>query len=331
MKLMRAVALVGLALMAAAALASCQSGKSDDSKKIIIGVVAKSQGNPVFQAAKVGAEDAAKELSAKYGVEVVIDWQTPPSEDAETQAQYIEQLARKGAKGITVSCSDANTVKPAIDKAVDLGAVVMCFDSDSPDSKRLCYYGTDDITCGKMVMQELAKQMGDKGEIAILAGNQSAPNLRNRVNGVLEELKNHPNMKLFDEAKGVVYHPEVAEQAAQAVEEAQRVHPNIQGWAMIGGWPLFARNALKWNPGTVKVVAVDALPEELAYLESGHVQTLFAQDCYAWGHKSVEILLEKIINGKDPEGMPRIVAPLTPVKKADVAAWQEKWKKWAPK
>ena len=32
-------------------------------------------------------------------------------------------------------------------------------------------------------MEELAKQMGGKGKIAILAGNQNAPNLRSRVEG----------------------------------------------------------------------------------------------------------------------------------------------------
>ena len=57
----------------------------------------------------------------------------------------------------------------------------MCFDSDAPRSKRMCYYGTDDETCGKLVMEELAKEMGDKGTIAILAGNQSAPNLQKRA------------------------------------------------------------------------------------------------------------------------------------------------------
>ena len=30
------------------------------------------------------------------------------------------------------------------------------------------------------------------------------------------------------------------------------------------------------------------------------MQMLLAQDCYGWGHKSVEILLEKIVNSKDP-------------------------------
>ena len=33
-------------------------------------------------------------------------------------------------------------------------------------------------------------------------------------------------------------------------------------------------------------------------MRDGHVQVLLAQDCYGWGAKSVEILLEKIVNKK---------------------------------
>src|SRR5437868_5469008 len=159
-----------------------------EKKKIVIGLVAKSQSNPVFQAAYSGAKAAAKELGEKYGADVTIDWQTPPSEDAQKQAQAIEQLANGGVQGIAVSCSDANTVTPAINKAVDAGVQVMCFDSDAGRSKRFCYYGTDDETCGQMVMKYLSQAMNDKGTIAVLAGNQSAPNLQKRVKGVKDEL-----------------------------------------------------------------------------------------------------------------------------------------------
>src|SRR5271170_2525422 len=67
------------------------------------GLVAKSQSNPVFQAARVGAEDAAKELGAKYGVTIKIDWRTPNDEDAQKQADNIEQLVLDGVDGIAVS------------------------------------------------------------------------------------------------------------------------------------------------------------------------------------------------------------------------------------
>jgi ribose transport system substrate-binding protein len=293
---------------------------------ITIGLVAKSQGNAVFQAAYAGAKAAAQQLGTQRGVEVVIDWQTPPEENPQKQAEAIEQLARAGVRGIAVSCSDANTLTAAINKAVDLGSQVMCFDSDAPKSRRFAFFGTDDAACGQMVMQELATAMGEKGTIAILAGNQTAPNLQARVKGVQDELSKHPDMKLLED--GVFYHPETPEQAAETMNRAQSSHPEIGGWALVGGWPLFTHGALHWPPGSVKVVSVDALPPQLDYLRSGHVEVLLAQDCYGWGWHSVEVLLDKILENKDPQPGPRIVDPLSRVRSADADAWTAKWKAW---
>ena len=48
-------------LLLTAALALALAGRAAD-RTIVLGLVAKSQGNPVFQAARVGAEDAAREM-----------------------------------------------------------------------------------------------------------------------------------------------------------------------------------------------------------------------------------------------------------------------------
>jgi ribose transport system substrate-binding protein len=328
-KMRLTVALAAVAAVACGAFLLAPA-RAQDKKKITIGLVAKSQSNAVFQAAYAGAKDAAKELGQKYNADVTIDWQTPTDEDAQKQAEAIDALARSGAQGIAVSCSEANTVTPAINRAVSAGVAVMTFDSDAPRSKRMAYYGTDDATCGKVVMEELAKVMNDQGTIAILAGNQSAPNLQARVKAVREELKKHPNMKELNDGNGVFYHPETPEDAARAVQSAQTTNPGIQGWAMVGGWPLFTKGALKWQPGSVKVVSVDALPAQLPYVEEGYVQALYAQDCYGWGHKSVEILLDKIVNGKDPESK-RIIDPLTKVTKENAAEYGKNWDKWLGK
>ncbi len=276
------------------------SVRADDVKKITLGMIAKSQSNTVFQAAYTGAQDAAKELGPKYGVEVIIDWQTPTDEDAQKQAEAVEALTRNGAQGIMLSCSEAHTVTPAINKAVAKGVAVMTFDSDAPKSKRFAYYGTDDAACGQIVMEQLAKAMGDKGTVAMLDGNQSAPNLQARMNAAKAELAKHPNMKLLESGGGVFYHQETPEKAAEAVALAQRSNPEIQGWAFLGGWPLFTQNALPWAPGQIKVVSVDGLPAQLAYVRDGHVEMLLAQDCYGWGYKSVGILLDKIVKHQDP-------------------------------
>jgi ribose transport system substrate-binding protein len=317
-----AAAIAGLAFFQPA------GAQAEEKKKVLLGFVAKSLSNDVFQAAQVGAADAAKELGPKYNAEVQLEIRTPNDEDATKQAEAIEALARMGAQGIAVSCSEANTVTPSIDKAVSRGVQVMCFDSDAPNSKRFAYYGTDDKSCGERTVDVLAKAMGEKGTIAILAGNQSAPNLQNRVAGAKEALKKYPNMKLNN--PGVFYHVETPEKAAEAVQQAQNANPGIQGWAMIGGWPLFTANALKWPAGSIKVVAVDALPAQLSYVKDGYVEALLAQDCYGWGTKSVEILLDKIIKNQSPPDV-KVIDPLTLVTKENVDSYAENWKKWLKK
>lgn len=317
-----AAAIAGLALF------QPLTASAEEKKKVLIGFVAKSLSNDVFQAAQVGAADAAKELGPKYNADVQLEIRTPNDEDATKQAEAIEALARMGAQGIAVSCSEANTVTPSIDKAVGKGAQVMCFDSDAPNSKRFAYYGTDDKSCGERTVDVLAKAMGEKGTIAILAGNQSAPNLQNRVAGAKEALKKYPNMKLNE--PGVFYHVETPEKAAEAVQQAQNANPGIQGWAMIGGWPLFTANALKWPAGSIKVVAVDALPAQLGYVKDGYVEALLAQDCYGWGTKSVEILLDKILKNQSPPDV-KVIDPLTLVTKENVDSYAENWKKWLKK
>src|SRR5690348_996912 len=276
-------------------------------KSYIIGLVAKSQSNPVFQAARVGATDAARDLGKKYGIEIKIDWRTPNEEDAQKQAEAIEQLVLAGADGIAVSCSDANKLTGAIDTAVKNGVPVATFDSDAPASKRFVTYAIDDVKCGEQVMDELAKLMGGKGVVAILAGNQNAPNLQKRVQGVKNEAKKHPGITIRD----VYYHKETPQDAAARVEQVMQANPDITGWAMVGGWPLFTDNALKWQPGTVKCVSVDALPPELAYLRTGHVQLLLAQQVYEWGYRSVEHIVNKVHLKKDPENV-KDVSPLVP-------------------
>src|SRR6476659_7416024 len=310
-------------LLFLALLLSSFSIQAQSKKSYTFGLVAKSQSNPVFQAARMGAEQAAKDLGAKNGVTIKIDWRTPNDEDSQKQAEAIERLTLSGVDGIAVSCSDANKLTDAINSAVKNGVPVATFDSDAPNSKRFVTFGVDDIKCGEQVMEELAKIMGGKGVVAILAGNQNAPNLQKRVQGVKNVAKKYPNIKIRD----TYYHKETPQDAAAKVEQVMQANPDITGWAMIGGWPLFTDNALKWAPGTVKCVSVDALPPELQYLRSGHVQLLLAQQVYEWGYRSIEHLFNKVALKKEPAAV-KDVSPLVPVTKANVDEFAKNWEKW---
>ena len=250
-------------------------------------------------------------------------WLTPPNEDGQVQAQRIAQAVNEGANAVLISCSDAGKVTGAINDAVARGVPVMTFDSDAPDSKRFAFYGVDDVKTGQAVMDELATQMGGKGSIAILAGNQNAPNLRKRVEGVKQAAARYPNMKIVD----TFYHIETPQDAAAEVIRVQGAYPQIQGWAMIGGWPLFTQTLLSdLDPRKVKIVAVDALPAELAYVDKGLAPVLLAQPTYLWGNVSVQRIFDKVQLKKD---VPAIIPmELVRVSKDNLGTWARQLKDW---
>jgi ribose transport system substrate-binding protein len=329
-RVMTRIAAVALAVVPIA-VAGCggQSGApagntpAKSTQGLKIALIAKSSTNPVFLSARTGAEAAAKELSQKYSVPIEIVWLTPPAEDGQVQAQRIAQAVNEGASAVLISCSDAGKVTGAINDAVARGVAVMTFDSDAPQSNRFAFYGVDDTKTGQLVMDELAKQMGERGSIAILAGNQNAPNLRKRADGVRQAAAKYPNIKIVD----TFYHIETPQDAAAEVIRVQNAYPQIQGWAMVGGWPLFTQTLLSdLDPKKVKIVAVDALPAELAYVEKGLAPVLLAQPTYLWGYVSVQKIVDKLHLKQD---VPQIIPmDLVRVTKENLGSWARQLKEW---
>ncbi len=314
-----------VALLSIVPAAGCGSRQEQGPPKpdLKIAMIAKSSSNPVFLSARAGAEAQAKEMLQRIGLKIEIAWMTPETEDGQVQAQRIAQAVTEGANAVLISCSDAAKVTPAIDEAVGRGVPVMTFDSDAPSSKRFAFYGVDDLKAGHDVLEELASHIGDAGTVAILAGNENAPNLRKRVEGVKEAAKAHPKIKIV----GPFYHVETPQDAAAEVLRAQKANPQIKGWAMVGGWALFSPALMTaLSPDKVKIVAIDALPSQLQYVQKGLAPVLLAQPTYDWGHESVRYIIDKVRNKKNvPEIIPM---ELFRVSAENLGTWARQLKRW---
>ena len=214
---------------------------------------------------------------------------------------------------------------PSIDKAVGKGVAVMCFDSDAPDSKRFAYYGTDDKACGQKTVDVLAKAMGEKGNDRDPCGQPEraeSAKPRRRRQGSPGEVSQHEAQRSW----GFLPCGNSRKGGGVGAKRAERQSRGSRAGRCLGGWPLFTADALKWPAGSIKVVAVDALPSQLHYVKNGYVEALLAQDCYGWGAKSIDILLNKIVNNQAPPEV-KLIDPLTLVTKENVDAFGENWKK----
>ncbi len=160
-------------------------------------LVPKLRDNPVFQLAWEGAQAAAKELG---DIEVI--FQAPERADTAKQIQEIESLIAKKVDGMAISCNQGDALVPVINKAIDAGIAVITFDSDSPKSKRITYYGIDSFKAGVKQAELLIEAMeklglGTEGKVVIQSGVAGAPNLEERIDGVKSVLKKYPKIKLL--------------------------------------------------------------------------------------------------------------------------------------
>jgi ribose transport system substrate-binding protein len=330
-------------------------------KLLRIALIAKSASNPSFLSAKTGAEDQAHELSAKLGMPIEITWLTPSQEDGRVQAQRIRQAVNERYDAILISCSNDPRVVEAIDDAVARGVAVMTFDSDAPTSRRFSYCGVDDVLIGRQVMIELAALLptggdakappkaarrsskkdsgtgirkGDKREareksaqIAVLAGNRDAPEMRLRIRGFMEEAATRPELEIV----GVFSHAETAQDASAELLRVSSAYPKVTGWAVLGGWPLYTKSLLaELQPGSGKtrhrIVSVNALPPQLVYVERGVAPVLLAQPTYLWGAVGVQTIVDKLVLGK---AVPPIVPlDLVRVTADNLGAWARQLRAW---
>ena len=130
------------------------------------------------------------------------------------------------------------------------------------------------------------------------------------MDGVKKEAALYPGIQIVGHLPTTSKTP--ADAAAEVIR-AQTANPQIQGWAMIGGWALFttlvdegARSKKK-----VKVVAVSALPAQLPFVENGLAPVLLALPTYNWGYVSVQRIVDKVHLKQD---VPTIIPPMEVVR-----------------
>ncbi len=204
----------------------------------------------------------------------------------------------RSVDGILISCNDADALKDVIDRAVDAGIVVGCFDSDSPESKRAFYCGTDNYAVGKLAAEEMMKILPDGGKVAILTGVLGAPNLEERIRGFKETVEGS-NIEVMPVQTG----NDDVQTSVDVVGQYTAANPDLAAWFFVGGWPYFADpDALpevqKFMENGGHIISVDTCEPMMQYVGMDMVDLLIGQNYPNMGSLGVETLY-KLIKGED--------------------------------
>jgi len=127
----------------------------------LYGMVVFLKGSEFFNWCYAGFQDAAKTVGVQTELLGPATW------DASEEAKAVDQLVAKGAMGVAVTAGDADTLVGSIDAAIAAGVPTLTFDSDSPNSNRMLFVGTDHFNAGYQAGKAIGKKMGDDARVGI--------------------------------------------------------------------------------------------------------------------------------------------------------------------
>jgi len=162
-------------------------------------LVPKNLGNPYFDTANNGAQEAAGELG------VTVTYQGPAAADATQQIQLINSLIAQKVDGLAISADDSDALVPTGKEAMDAGIPVVSWDSAiGKDGRNLHINQAVLHDIGAIEIQMAADLAPDGGQIAILSATSTAPN-QNAWIEVMKEVLQQPeysNLELVEVVYG---------------------------------------------------------------------------------------------------------------------------------
>lgn len=230
-----------------------------------IGMVVKNLGNPFFEAAHKGCDQAAKEL----GDECIFNGPSTPT--AEGQIEIIDALIAQKVDAIAITTNDPDALVPVCKKAMDAGIKVITWDSAvKPEGRQIFVNQADMEQIGRIEVQMLGEMINYEGQIAILSAAATMANQNTWIEWMKDELKDPKYAKM--ELVGTVYGDDLREKSYNEALGLFKSYPDLKGIISPTTVGIAATGRALTDEGLCGKVALTGLglPSEMAeYIKSG--------------------------------------------------------------
>jgi len=290
---------VGFLLLCSLFLLAAGSKEAEGPQKpedVVIRVVYLDVSINFAQPIKAGVEQAAKDFGCDAKLDGPVNW------NIDQQVSIIEGYITQRVDGLAIAPLSSEVIDPIIAKAMDAGIPVVTFNTDSPTSKRIAFYGQDLVESGRVQARILIEYMGENGKVLITSCDAAAPWSQMREQGVREELAKHPGIEVLNiiNAKGD------EQQCYAAIENAIQAYPEVTGIASLDAvtTPAVGRAILRYDlKGKINQVGHDLMPETLDNIKAGATNATLSQNPYKQGYLPVEQLFKHVTEGAPLESV----------------------------
>jgi ribose transport system substrate-binding protein len=279
--------------------APAAGGGGGAAKSYTVAVIPKGTIHEFWRSIEAGARKAEQELNAA-GTPVQVIWKGPLREDdRDQQIQVVENFTSRRVSGMVLAPLDSQALVTPVETTAGAGIPVVIIDSDLKTDKYASFVATDNFRGGQMAGEELAKLIGEKGNVILLRYAVGSASTEAREAGFLDAIQKFPGIKMISSDQYAGATRETSYQAAQNL--LNRFGREVNGVftpneSVTVGMAKALRD-LGLSGGKVKMIGFDTGSQAVADLRSGDIQGLIVQNPLKMGYEGV-ITLVKHLKGE---------------------------------
>lgn len=262
-----------------------------------LGVLLPNWSGPFREEVPRGIQAARSELE-KRNVEVRVC--TCETDVPRETIELIDQLIEWGAQGIALCSLNDIMIEARVGELAEQGIPCITFNSDLPNSRRLCFVGQDYARSGRIAAELLSKCIPTTARVLAMAGNLEYNGHRTRLDGFCEHMKKKGFASEQIEIEETYNDYRVTYNRVTAALTSENPPAAIY---MANRSVTGCVDALKsaGMDGRVHVIAHDMSPRRKQMLLEGSLDLTITQDLFRQGSQPLLLLADLLQKGKQPE------------------------------
>jgi len=284
--------LISLALgLSTAMMFSSNSFAADE---IYIPLVSKGFQHQFWQAVKLGADQAGKDLKVK------VTFEGPETEAmVDKQIDMLSSALAKKPSALGFAALDSKAAIPLLKKAQAAKIPVVAFDSGVDSDIPVTTATTDNKAAAAMAADKMAGLIGKAGEVALVVHDQTSRTGVDRRDGFMNRMKSaYPKIKIVS----VQYGEGDQLKSTEITKSILQANPKLKGiFGANEGSAIGVLNGAKEMKRNIVIIGYDSGKQQKDAVRSGAMAGAITQNPVGIGYKTVEAAVKALRGEKLPK------------------------------
>ncbi|WP_409970207.1 ABC transporter substrate-binding protein [Piscinibacter sp.] len=269
-------------------------GTASAQQQTYIPLISKGFQHQFWQAVKQGAEQAAKDYK------VNVTFEGPETEAmVDKQIDMLSAALAKKPQAVGFAALDSKAATPLLKKAQAAKIPVIAFDSGVDSDIPVTTATTDNKAAAALAADKMAALIGNEGEVAVVAHDQTSRTGVDRRDGFVERMKStYPKIKIVSIQYGGGDHLK----STEVTKSILQANPNVKGiFGANEGSAIGVLNGVREMKRKVVVIGYDSGKQQKDAIREGTMAGAITQNPVGIGYKTVEAAVKALKGEKLPK------------------------------